>query len=310
MKEQFEPTHDISPAVSYQDIDNLVPLDDYRANFEECSLVLCAMGIMHRIDNTDGHIYVEKRDVLAAHHQLELYFSENIKQVEESPLTVLHQSPPLPTILACQIMSLFYLVTGPFEAKNPWFLHGANNGFAVIQQDQWYRCLTSLTLHADSAHLLGNCFIGGFLIHLLCSHIGFGTGWLLVVISGVMGNAINIWVHPPSHISVGLSTAVFGAIGIMTGMQMLHNIVRKSGRFIISLGAGLSLLAMLGSSGERTDLGAHLFGLLFGIALGFIYNLFPTINRTLQSTWAQSCCYTVTFSSILWAWHLALYANP
>jgi hypothetical protein len=37
---------------------------------------------------------------------------------------------------------------------------------------------------------------------------------------------------------------------------------------LIPLMAGIILMALLGTGGERTDVGAHLFGLLSGLALG------------------------------------------
>jgi rhomboid protease GluP len=37
---------------------------------------------------------------------------------------------------------------------------------------------------------------------------------------------------------------------------------------VIPLGAGLALLGFLGTHGEHTDLGAHLFGFMSGLILG------------------------------------------
>ncbi len=41
----------------------------------------------------------------------------------------------------------------------------------------------------------------------------------------------------------------------------------------LPLGAGLALLSMLGSGGERTDLMAHLFGFMTGLILGAFYGV-------------------------------------
>jgi hypothetical protein len=47
-----------------------------------------------------------------------------------------------------------------------------------------------------------------------------------------------------------------------------HNL-RPRRRWTLPIAAALGLLAMLGAGGENTDLGAHLFGFLFGLPFGF-----------------------------------------
>jgi rhomboid protease GluP len=41
-------------------------------------------------------------------------------------------------------------------------------------------------------------------------------------------------------------------------------------RWILPVAAGIALLALLGTEGKNTDLGAHLFGFVYGFALGLI----------------------------------------
>ena len=69
---------------------------------------------------------------------------------------------------------------------------------------------------------------------------------------------------------MGASTAVFGAIGLLSalGVAARRRHEPKTRRAWLALGAGLALLAMLGTAGERVDLWAHLFGWLAGLALG------------------------------------------
>jgi len=109
---------------------------------------------------------------------------------------------------------------------------------------------------------------------LLCRTVGFGTAWLALIVAALCGNLLNIVLRAEPHYSVGFSTAVFAAIGIFCGRQLLggSSLLRQ---LILPLGAGAGLLAMLGSGGEggsthQTDLGAHLFGLLCGLAGGLL----------------------------------------
>ena len=138
-------------------------------------------------------------------------------------------------------------------------------------EGQWWRLVTALTLHADWQHLLGNLLIGGVFISRLCRDLRSGPAWLLLLAAGALGNLANAWLQNPAHRAVGASTAIFGAVGILAAISMVryrHNL-RPRRRWVLPVAAALGLLAMLGAGGENTDLGAHLFGFLFGLPLGF-----------------------------------------
>jgi membrane associated rhomboid family serine protease len=137
-----------------------------------------------------------------------------------------------------------------------------------IRDGQWWLCITALTLHADLMHLLSNLTIGGFFIILLCRELGSGAAWSLLLASGSFGNLINAWVQSPAHRSVGASTAVFGAVGILAAISMVRYRHHLQRRWFIPVASGLALLAILGTEGKNTDLGAHLFGFCCGVFFG------------------------------------------
>jgi membrane associated rhomboid family serine protease len=137
-----------------------------------------------------------------------------------------------------------------------------------VREGEWWRLLTALTLHADLQHLLGNLAIGGIFILLLCRQLGSGLAWVLLLGAGTLGNLINAFLQPLTHNSVGASTAVFGAVGVFAATSVVRYRHHLSRRWPLPVAAALSLLAVLGSEGKNTDLGAHLFGLLAGGALG------------------------------------------
>lgn len=141
---------------------------------------------------------------------------------------------------------------------------------AKILGGEWWRLVTALTLHADLTHLLGNLTIGGVFIILLCRELGSGLTWSLLLGTGVLGNLLNAWLQSPLHRSVGASTAVFGAVGLMAAISAVryrHHLRRP---WFIPVAAGLALLAILGTEGKHTDLGAHLFGFGSGTLLGLL----------------------------------------
>ncbi len=137
-----------------------------------------------------------------------------------------------------------------------------------ILNGEWWRLITALTLHADLTHLLSNLTIGGILIILLCRELGSGLAWSLLLASGALGNLLNAWVQSPAHRSVGASTAVFGAVGLLAAISTLRYRQNLRRRWFIPVAAGLALLAILGTEGKNTDLGAHLFGFGSGTFLG------------------------------------------
>jgi len=79
-------------------------------------------------------------------------------------------------------------------------------------------------------------------------------------------------VYKTGHSSIGASTAVFGALGLLTAWQFLRRLEHPGRRIkaLLPLGAGLALLGFLGSS-AHADILAHLFGFLSGLVIGFLY---------------------------------------
>ena len=150
-----------------------------------------------------------------------------------------------------------------------WLEIGSARAGLVLDGD-WWRLVTSLTLHRDVAHLLGNLCIGGVFVFILCRELGSGLAWSLIIAAGSLGNLLNALVQPAVHDSVGGSTAVFGTVGILAALSAVRYRHHLRKRWGLPVAAALSLLVLLGSEGKDTDLGAHLFGLLAGVSLGLV----------------------------------------
>ena len=276
---------------------------------DTCSLVLSARNISHRIDRRiDGSasILVKAEMEPEAAGQLRAYFRENRNW---PPPLINSQIQPLstglPVILTMAALALFYYVTGPYNPDSIWFAGGAGNSSAVLRDGHYFRLVTALCLHSDFSHLAGNVLIGGFLLHFYLQISGTGLGLLSVLSAAVAGNYLNTLVHGPGHISIGFSTAVFALIGLLSAHQIIEHKRGFGIRMLVPLMAGAGLLAMLGSSGVRTDLGAHLFGLVSGLALGLILGLLPS-QRFKTSQFAQTCCLLCALFIVLASWNLAL----
>jgi membrane associated rhomboid family serine protease len=178
-----------------------------------------------------------------------------------------------------------------------------------ILAGEWWRLLTALTLHADWQHLLGNLLIGAFFIVRLCRDLRSGPAWLLLLLAGGFGNLANALLQSAEHRSVGASTAIFGAVGILAALSMVRyrHSLRPRRRSILPVAAALGLLAMLGAGGDNTDLGAHLFGFLFGLPLGAAAELI--IERHGHPRWPLNLVLATTaLTLITTAWACALYS--
>lgn len=250
------------------------PLSEQRAHL--WSLVLEARYIPSRIESSDGRwiLNVPSAYFTVACNELRLFEVEN----RNWPPPVLPHRPlaenSLPTLSVLILLATFHNLTRldislTGHAPIDWIDIG-NAHAARILDGQWWRLVTALTLHGDWLHLISNLTIGGIFIFLLCRELGSGLAWSLLLGAGILGNLANAILQLSSHRSVGASTAVFGAVGIFAAISMVRYPSHPQRRWLLPIAAALALLATLGTEGKNTDLGAHLFGFVFGVMLGAI----------------------------------------
>lgn len=169
------------------------------------------------------------------------------------------------------LVAFFFLVTGPVADGSAWFVRGRASSDRILSDQPW-RAITALTLHADALHIAGNAISGTLFLSAVNRRLGSGRGTLTVLVAGALGNVANaLHYYPKIHRSIGASTAVFAAVGVLVATQLAVD-HWKGGKksWLDRLGppaAGLVLLGMLGASPE-SDLTAHLFGFLAGLVVG------------------------------------------
>ena len=169
-----------------------------------------------------------------------------------------------------------------------------------ILSGEWYRCATSLLLHADYVHLVGN--IAGITVFgtAVCSVMGWGVGWIMMLASGMLGNLINAYFYQTGHLSIGASTTVFGAVGLLSAYQFIKKVKLRGERYqaFLPIAAGMALLAFLGAA-RQTDIMGHLFGFLAGLGLGMMYRFF--IKKPLRWTY-QAGALLIVVAGLAGAW--------
>ncbi len=272
------------------------------------SLVLAAADITHRVSLISSHhreIYVALSLREKALGEIHAYILEN----DQWPPAVTANAGFTPIFRAMSPLLIGCLVgisglSGDWRPEAPWFIEGAGNSTAILNHGEFFRLVTSLTLHADLVHLLGNSLLGIFLLHYFLQLTGNGLGMAAILVTAVTANYLNVLIHGPGHMFVGFSTALFAVIGMLCTMRFAFRTSRFFPHFFMPIMAGLALLALLGSEGERTDLGSHLLGLGCGLLGGNMVRLpfFPTLRASLT---LQTLLGTLVFAIFYGCWLLA-----
>ena len=139
--------------------------------------------------------------------------------------------------------------------------------------------------------------------------LGAGLAWLAIVLTGALGNLLTAWLQAPGHASIGASTALFGALGILAGFMRQRRVVPWRGgiRRWAPLSAGILLLVFLGFGGENTDVGAHVAGFAIGGLVGLALGRWG--SRLPQGPSAQWRYGQIAMVLLAGAWALALLAR-
>ncbi len=181
----------------------------------------------------------------------------------------------------------FHAWASPPEWRDLLLRTGALDAEAFRAGD-WWRAITSLTLHADATHVLANAIWIGLLGLWTSVRVGPGVAGVLVLLSGVGGNALAACRESGAYRAIGASTSAFGALGLLCGFRFLENCRRWGwvrsiwSRTWLPVAAGAGLLAFMGT-GPRADLAGHAAG--FGC--GFLFALVsqPLSRRRLTMVW-------------------------
>ena len=264
-------------------------------------LVLSSSGISHHVRKTENgwEIQVKDADDEKAIGAIQHYLQENPEAPKtQAPLYYKYQRTY--TGIWVSILLIAFHVAITISGRSDYFVKTYGSSAFHILHGELYRSVTSLMLHADPLHLMGN--IAGIAIFgtAVCTVMGWGMGWLMILVTGMLGNLMNALLYESGHISVGASTAIFGAIGILSAHQFFKKF-KQSGQKIkafLPLASGLALLGILGS-GAHSDVMAHLFGFFAGIVLGGLYSLF--VNRPIIKEY-QAGSFLLAICLLAMAW--------
>ncbi|MDE2219185.1 MAG: rhomboid family intramembrane serine protease [Gammaproteobacteria bacterium] len=273
------------------------------------ALVLTAVNIENIMltEGVDCLLCVDAADATRALAHLRQYEAEN-----HAVPVVRVAARVYPFAWAGAIVYALVLLGVAFAIANGyWRPEAFENGAldaGLVQQGQWWRAWTALTLHLDANHIVANLGGGIWFGYLAARQLGSGRAWLYIVTGAALANLLEGLLGPAAHRSVGASTAVFTALGLMAAHSWRTRLpLRQSwARRWAPLVAGTVLLGWLGTAGEGTDVVAHLMGFLVGCLLGATAGV-PAVARRLERL-PQWLAGAAALAALAIAWACALAA--
>ena len=239
----------------------------------ERSLVVLSLGFGYWLFREgDEHVLcVESRHRDEVVRELEKFEAEVRNRPAQQIEPPVEKMSSISLFVFAWVMGIFFLVQ--MNAPPWWTDKGEASSEAMLRHGEWWRAVTALTLHADLMHLCANIAVGLLFAAFLLPMLGTGLTWIAILLTGALGNCLNAWGYRgEAHLSIGASTAVFGALGILVSCQIAtvlaaHRKVRYW-EIVLPVGAGFGFLAYLGVGDEHTDYMAHFWGFVAGNAVG------------------------------------------
>jgi rhomboid protease GluP len=277
------------------------------ARVNELALVLTARGVpFQRQPGLRGwELWVPLADAPVAATELTLYRHENAREIGTRPLEEVGAGRAGVLWYAATLLAVFFALH-TYLLDRDWLAAGRLEAGALLA-GEWWRAVTALTLHRELDHLAGNLVFGGFFGYFVGRYLGVGFGWLAVLLAATGANVLNAWVQSPTHRSIGASTAVFAALGLLATYTWRRGYLRDTPwrSRIAPIVAAIGLLAFTGTGGANTDLGAHLFGFIVGLGLGLLIARFALVDW-LRSAHVQLVCGALAAMLLVAAWYVAL----
>jgi rhomboid protease GluP len=248
---------------------------------------------------------VHPSDALRALAHLHQYKMENVPAPPPPPAPRLHAHAWVGAVMYGLVLLGVALAISNGLWRPDAFEIGALDA-ARVQSGQWWRLWTALTLHVSADHLFANLGGGVWFGILAARQLGAGTAWLLIVTGAALANGLEAQWAPAGYRSVGASTAVFTALGLMAAhsWQIRLPLRQSWAKRWAPLVAGTVLLGWLGTAGEGTDIVAHLLGFTVGCLLGAMAG-FTAVERVLERI-PQWLAGLGALASLAAAWTFAL----
>ena len=224
----------------------------------EYSLVLEARGIEHETqqDESSWVLSVPAEMRHRAYDELNRYSVERGVRRSVPEVVPPHSGALIGVFLYVLILLLTAYCAGNATFGADWLSLGSLDAGA---RGEWWRAVTALTLHLDQEHLLGNVLFGAVAGAAASRLLGPGVAWASILGAATLANYAEILITPITHRAVGASTAVFAALGLLSGMAWRQRLTLRERLWYrwAPLIAGMCLLTLLGAGSAHVDVLGH-----------------------------------------------------
>ncbi len=144
----------------------------------------------------------------------------------------------------------------------------------VFHQGQFWRAWTTLFIHADAGHLLGNTFLFTILGYFLNGYFGLMVFPVMAILFGGLVNLMVLSQMPPQATLLGMSGVVFwmGAVWLLLYVFLE---ARKTSFQRIMRALGITLILFMPSEvfDPHISYQSHFFGFMAGLVFGLFFYL-------------------------------------
>lgn len=268
----------------------------------EWSLVLNALYIEHvlRNENSEWVLYISADLLSTGEREIAIYEEEKRLNLPKYIEPVEYFKINKPVILSFFLSLLIFHIFINYSNPDFYYNRGELSTQKVLDGD-WWRAITALTLHSDFQHFAMNAVFGSTFIVVLSYLTGSEFAISLTLISGFYGNLINAFLHKYDFRSIGFSTAVFGTLGIIVGMQLFGKYQLKTSSKRVVLMSAILFFSLFGIGTERVDTGAHFFGLFSGLIIGSVTSFWDIVRHRAFNSFNHilfACC--ISLMVICW----------
>jgi membrane associated rhomboid family serine protease len=192
---------------------------------------------------------------------------------EEDYLPIPQYQPFVTYLILAAIVLIWLMMTLAGGSTNTQVLvdFGANAGWKILIDHEYWRLFTSMFLHVGLTHLAFNAyalFAFGVEMERLYGPARFTVVYLL---SGLFGSLVSFAARGPLVLSAGASGAIFGIIGMNLAYFVLHR--ESFGDFgrqrLMSTLFIIAINLVFGLTVPGIDNFAHMGGLVAGFVLGY-----------------------------------------
>lgn len=201
---------------------------------------------------------------------MEEYHYQSDWPPQTPPQVVKKDKLPIITILLVVVNIIVFLLCTPMG--NMMYNVGSLSIVYVIGNGEYYRLISCMFLHAGIEHLFNNMLMLYFLGSMLEKEVGHVFYLVLYFIAGIGSGIVSMlyeYITGQVMLSVGASGAIFGIIGAMLLLIIIHK-GRYGGISLRRMIIGIIYMLYSGFRNPTVNNAAHIGGLVCGFFIALL----------------------------------------